>query len=214
MTRKRTRRRVLPLCNPIVMAIEGAAITDTKALDKIRLSELTSLEAFRTGTATKHDWRVCADFLNVQEQLCRTGVGPEALDACLTAQAALGAVQDRSKRLDGRLVLAGPELNALREALEFMDLQRSSISRGRLEEASAKDSGSHSRRASADVKVYVLMQEGTPCEAMTCEMKFQLRPRRKVLSAPKPRVLDQGSAGGSAALNARRRLGSTRRCMG
>jgi hypothetical protein len=109
MSRKRTRRKVYQLVNPITHAIAGACITDTAALDKIRLSELTSLEAFRTGHATKHDWRVLADMLNVSETLARDGIGPEAMGANLSAQEALGAVQDRSKQHNGRRVrVRGP----------------------------------------------------------------------------------------------------------
>lgn len=152
--RKQTRRKHYALVNPIAHAIAGAAITDTKTLDKLRLAELTSLEAFRIGQATKHDWRACADMLNVQETLVGMGIGPEALDACLKAQDALGAVQDRSKGIGGRLVLTGPELQALREAYEYADLQRSAISRSRLEEAIRK-TAARIASAAPGVKVYV-----------------------------------------------------------
>jgi hypothetical protein len=154
MSRKRTRRKVYQLVNPITHAIAGACITDTAALDKIRLSELTSLEAFRTGHATKHDWRVLADMLNVSETLARDGIGPEAMGANLSAQEALGAVQDRSKQHNGRLVLTGPELQALRDAFEYADLQRSSISRSRLEDA-IRRTAARIASAHTSVKVYI-----------------------------------------------------------
>jgi hypothetical protein len=152
--RKRTRRNHYPLVDCVAHALTGAAITDTKALDKIRLSELSALESFRTGAATKHDWRVLADLCNVQESMCDMGIGPEALPACLAAQEALGACQDRSKKHGGRLVFTGPELQAMREAYEYADVQRASISRSKFEQA-IKRTADRIRSAASCVKVYV-----------------------------------------------------------
>lgn len=45
MSRKHCRRNVWPLVNPVAMAIEGAAITDTAILDSVRMTELQALEA-------------------------------------------------------------------------------------------------------------------------------------------------------------------------
>lgn len=154
MSRKRTRRKVLPLVNPLVHAMEGAAITDTEALDKLRLMELMALEAFARGQATRNDWRTLADCLNVSETLSRDGVGPEALQANQQAQEALGACQERSKRHGGRLLFTGPELQAMRAAYEWADLQRSSVSRSRLERA-IRATADRIRSAARDIKVFV-----------------------------------------------------------
>lgn len=154
MTRKHTRRKVWPLVNPLVHAMQGAAITDTADLDRLRLLELCALDAFARGAATKDDWRTLADFLNVQEQLCRDGIGPEAAQSNATAQEALGAVQARSKRHAGKLLFTGPELTAMRDAYEYLDLQRSSISRSRLELA-IRRTADRIRSAAADVKVFI-----------------------------------------------------------
>ena len=54
--KKRTRRKVYPRVNTIARAMEGAAITDATTLDKVRLRELSAVESFRTGTATRADW--------------------------------------------------------------------------------------------------------------------------------------------------------------
>jgi len=152
--RKRTRRKVYPLVNPIQHAIAGAAITDTKILDTVRTLELSALEALRTGHATKEDWRTLADCLNVSETMARDGIGPEAIGANLAAQEALGAIQERSKKLDGRLVVTGPELQALRDGFEYADLQRSSISRHRYEQA-VKKTADRIRSAAPAVKVFI-----------------------------------------------------------
>lgn len=46
MTRKHCRRKVYPLVNPIARAMEGAAITPDNLLDKLRLQELSAIDAF------------------------------------------------------------------------------------------------------------------------------------------------------------------------
>lgn len=102
--KKRTRRKVYLLANPIALAIEGAAITDASALDKLRLRELSAVESFRTGKATREDWMSLADMLNICETLAKDGIGPEAMDPCQKAQDALGAAKDRLDK-HGRLLL-------------------------------------------------------------------------------------------------------------
>ena len=153
MSRKQTRRKRYDLVNPIVHAMTGAAITDTAALDKLRIRELAALEAFRTGAATRQEWMDVADFLNISETLARSGVGPEALEPCLRAQEALGAIHDRFTRT-GKLGTSGQELQALREAYEYADLQRSSISRSAYEDA-IRRTANRIRSAHPSVKVMV-----------------------------------------------------------
>lgn len=151
--RKRTKRKVWALCNPISMAIEGAAITDAKALDEIRMVELTSIESFRIGRATENDWRVIADMVNLAEWMARNGIGPEVLPVAAAAEAALIASQARFKAT-GRLGLDGPGLTAVRELEAYLDLQRSSISRSALENAITKVEN-RIRSAPHDLKVLI-----------------------------------------------------------
>jgi hypothetical protein len=136
--RKRTHRTVRPLINPILHAMEGASITPSNVLDKLRVRELTAIEAFRTGRATKQEWMDMADMLNICETLASEGIGPEALEVCERAQQALADVHARYFGKHGSLTLTGPELQALREAYEYADLQRQSISRARYELAIRK----------------------------------------------------------------------------
>jgi hypothetical protein len=136
--RKHTRRKVWPLVNTLTHAIAGAAITDTVSLDKLRLRELSAIEAFRTGNAGKQEWLDIADLLNICETLSTDGIGPEALEPCQKAQEALQAAHARYFGKAKTLTLTGPELQALRDSYEFHDLQRQSISRSRYEQAIQK----------------------------------------------------------------------------
>lgn len=138
MTRKRTHRRVWATnINPVAHAIAGAAITDPARLDRLRMLELSAIEAFRAGRATVEDWKAMADMNNVAETLARSGIGPEVLEACAAAERALDAAHDRFKR-HGTIGRAAGEYEALRSLYEFHDLQRQSISRSEYEKAIQK----------------------------------------------------------------------------
>ncbi len=132
--RKHTRRKVYALTNPIIIAMEGAAITNTALLDKLRMRELSAIESFRTGTATKHDWMALADMSNLCETMASDGIGPEAMEPCMRAQEALGAAHQRHSET-GRLGVTGPQLQALRDCYAFHDAQRLSVSRSEYERA-------------------------------------------------------------------------------
>lgn len=152
MSRKKCRRKVWALIDPIAHAIAGAAITDTASLDKLRMLELSAIEAFAKGRATPDDWRALADMLNVCETMARDGIGPEALEPCTQAQEALGHAHARHKA--GKpLLFTGLELNAVRDSFGYHDLQRSSISRSQYEQAIAK-TANRIRSAHPSLKVY------------------------------------------------------------
>ncbi len=109
--KKRTKRKVYPLFNPIEHAIAGALITDNEILNKFRLLELTSIESFRTGTATRVDWENLARMMNVCEVSAEMGIGAEALPSCQCLQEALIEAQERFKKI-GRYGLSGVGLKA------------------------------------------------------------------------------------------------------
>lgn len=151
--RKHTKRKVWERRNPIAMAIAGAAITDTASLGKLRMKELQALEAFRTGTAAKHDWDAMADLCNLTETMSGMGIGPEALEASQRAQEALGEAHRRHVE-HGRIALSGPELQALRDCYAFHDLQRTSVSRSQYERA-IQTTANRIRSAHPSLKVFV-----------------------------------------------------------
>ena len=126
--RKKKYRKVYSLVNPIVHAIEGAAVTDEKTLDYLREKELKAIEAFRTGAAGEQDWRVISEFCNLAESMACDGIGPEALAATNAAQEALKEAHERFVRT-GKMGTTGPGLTAFKDAYEYHDLQRQSVGR-------------------------------------------------------------------------------------
>lgn len=134
MSRKRCVRKVWRLVNPIQHAIEGARITSVEDRNKLLIRELASLDAFTRGQATLRDWSDLVNVNNLAQTMAGMGVGPEVMPYCHQAEEALHEAAKRFQNL-GRMGLSGPGLNALREVIEYHDLQRASIPRSQYEEA-------------------------------------------------------------------------------
>lgn len=133
MTKKRTKRKIWALLDPIQHALIGAAITPRKTLDKLRFLEYSALDAITKGKGTIQDWRTLVDVLNLSEVMAKGGVGPEVLPICEKAQEALhkAAMRYQSTLQMG---LDGVGIQTVRELLEYADLQQASISRAEFEQ--------------------------------------------------------------------------------
>jgi hypothetical protein len=130
--RKRTKRKVWNLIDPLTHALVGAAITQRDKLDKLRLLEYSALDALIKGSGTVQDWRTLVDVLNLSEMMGKNGVGPEVLPICQTAQESLHKAAMRYQETM-RMGLDGQGIQAIRDLIEFADLQQGSISRSEFE---------------------------------------------------------------------------------
>jgi hypothetical protein len=131
--RKRTKRKVWALIDPLTHAITGAAITQRDKLDKLRMLEYSALDAITKGQGTIHDWRTLVDVLNLSETMARNGIGKdEVLPVCQKAQEALhqAALRFQSTK---RMGLSGEGIQSIRDLIQYADLQQSSISRSEFE---------------------------------------------------------------------------------
>ncbi len=131
--RKRTKRKVWALIDPLTHALTGAAITQRDKLDKLRMLEYSALEAMTKGNGTVTDWRTLVDVLNLSETIARCGVGKdEVLPVCEKAQKALheAAVRFQSSN---RMGLSGEGIQSIRDLIQYADLQQSSIPRADFE---------------------------------------------------------------------------------
>ena len=126
--KKRCKRKVWALVNPITHAIAGAAIITDDVIQGLRTRELSAIEAFRAGKAGLQEWSDLVALMNVAEHMAFNGVGPEAKP---TLHEAHGHLIDAAKRYEStkRMGLTGPGLQCMREMYEWHDLQRKSISR-------------------------------------------------------------------------------------
>ena len=130
--RKRTKRKIWNLIDPITHAIVGAAITHRDKLDKLRMLEYSALESITKGNGTVSDWRVLVDVLNLSEMMGKNGVGPEVLPICQKAQESLHKAAMRYQETM-QMGLDGEGIKSCRDLIEYADLQQSSISRSEFE---------------------------------------------------------------------------------
>jgi hypothetical protein len=130
--RKKTKRKHWNLIDPIQHGIIGAAITPRQTLDKLRFLEYSALDAITKGMGTVQDWRSLVDVLNLSEIMGKSGVGPEVLPICAKAQEGLHKAAMRFQET-GKMGLDGPSISAIRDLIEYADLQQSSISRSEFE---------------------------------------------------------------------------------
>lgn len=131
--RKKSKYRPRPvLRNPIEYVKEGLAVTPDDDLNKLRIRELASLEAFRTGNATLADWNNLKAMMNIAETMARDGLGIEVLSVCMQAQDHLIESARRFERIH-KMGASGPALQCWRDLYEYHDLQRTSITRAEYE---------------------------------------------------------------------------------
>ena len=135
--RKRTKRQQWKLIDPLRHAMLGAAITESRVLDKLRIRELAALDAMSKGMGTIVEWQELADMMNICEVMASQGIGPEALPHCEQAQQALTEAAKRFEKTK-RMGLSGLGLKAIREVYEYHDLQRSSVPRSVYEQMIVK----------------------------------------------------------------------------
>jgi hypothetical protein len=130
--RKRTKRKVWNLLDPLAHAIVGAAITPRPTLDKLRFLEYSALDAITKGMGTIQDWRTLVDVLNLSEVMGKAGIGPEVLPVCAKAQEALHKAALRYEETK-KMGLDGLGIQAIRDLIAYADLQQASISRSEFE---------------------------------------------------------------------------------
>ena len=133
MSRKKCKRRIWSTnINPVAHAIAGAAVSEKQALDKLRLCELSAIDAMTKGMGTTEDWRWLADVCNIAETMAKSGIGPEVLPYCEEVQKALLEAAERYQST-GKMGLSGVGISKVKELWEFHDLQRTSIARSEYE---------------------------------------------------------------------------------
>lgn len=131
--RKRCKRKVWSTAiDPVAHAIAGAAITDRASLNKLRAKEYAALDEFVHGRGTLDHWKTLTDLLNLSEMMAKLGIGIEVLDACQKAQDALINAGKRYEKT-GKFGFDGLGIQAIRDLIEYADLQQSSIPRSQLE---------------------------------------------------------------------------------
>ena len=130
MSRKQCKRKHYATTgfDAVEHAISGARVVDQKSLDLLTMRDLTSLEAIVHGKGGVQEWWDLTGSLNICETMARNGIGQEALPDCATAQQEL---KNSAQRYETSKVMGftGIGIKAIRNMLEYHQLQRQSISR-------------------------------------------------------------------------------------
>lgn len=126
--RKRTKRKIYDKVCPITHAIVGASITDEESLNFLRKIENDSYEAFRTGKATKRDWNNINTVAQHAESMAEANIGPEVMVVVKIAEMHLIETRERFERT-GKMGATGLCLQAMKELIEYHELQRTSVAR-------------------------------------------------------------------------------------
>ena len=130
--RKKCKRKVWKLINPIKHAIDGASICTDETLAPLQTRELAAIEAFRIGKATIQEWSDIVNMMNVTEHMAFRGVGPEAKQCCHDVYLHLIAAAKRYKTTR-KMGTTGEGLQCFRDLYEWHNLQRTAVSRSEYE---------------------------------------------------------------------------------
>jgi len=106
----------------------GAAITDEESLEILRKKERGSMEAFRSGDATKHDWNNINAVVRLAESMADAGIGPEVMVHAKIAEMHLLDAHQRYMRI-GKMGSTGPGLQSFQDIIEYHELQRTAVAR-------------------------------------------------------------------------------------
>ena len=150
--RKRTKRKVWSLVNPIIHAAEGASLTPEHLLNPLRMGELQSIEALRTGEGRLEHWNTIKQMHGICETMAKEGIGPEALESCAVLQEELIEMARRFEKL-GRFVVTARALQAMRDVYDYHDLQRQSIPRATYDRMIALETARMKSRAPGVVEL-------------------------------------------------------------
>ena len=123
--REKAYRQKPKLANPVAYAIEGqslAGLTHPDTLMRSRVLNHDALEAIRLGKGTYEHLNLLVNAVNMAMGLCRVGIGAEFNE---DIGRALDAMHDMAHRWQdkGSMAFTGPELAAMRVALDLHDQQ-------------------------------------------------------------------------------------------
>lgn len=129
MTRKRTRRTMHPLINPIEMAVHRVAKLSPAQRVELLAAGRHALEALGRGQGSVATWQQFADVLNIAEALAELQIAGNLASTIAHAQSALAALMDRVRAGRGWTLYAA-ELTALREGHWLYGVQLDHCSAG------------------------------------------------------------------------------------
>lgn len=127
----RRSKRYVAAMTPLALAIRNAATAPKQARNTLELSDLSTLDSIVHGKGRLSDFRYLVDVCNLCEVLAKDFKigGDEVLASVKAAETAFLSCAARIETT-GKIGFSGPELQAVREMLEWAQAQREAASRG------------------------------------------------------------------------------------
>jgi hypothetical protein len=133
-TGHRQKRKIWPLVNPITVAMDGAARLSQQQIAAALQSASRAVGLLQFGGFGADHWRALADAFNVAEALAGLNIANDHADKFQAAQDALAFIHARYK-FRSTWGAQGPELQAIKDALEIHTIQLRYASQSELDRA-------------------------------------------------------------------------------
>lgn len=147
-------------------ALAGVHTLPMECVERVMAQVNDALTAFKRRTATREDWNMLVQCLNVAEGLAALHIGPNLLPDFLRAQMMLQRIALRMADT-GSNACKAPELAAITQALAMYRIQLRLCSQGELSRALAKVKAMHNNGGMNEVAhLYTLMVDhAAPAES-------------------------------------------------
>ncbi len=109
--------------NVLSTVFGGMAGTHMDHLRTLQVKNHLALAEMAQGRGNREQWNLIVGAINIANVMCEQGIGREFRQQVLDARDAMLEVGKRAVRNEDRFVFTGPELCAVREALECHDAQ-------------------------------------------------------------------------------------------
>jgi hypothetical protein len=109
--------------NVLSTVFGGMAGTHMDHLRTLQVKNHLALAEMAQGRGNREQWNLIVGAINIANVMCEQGIGREFRQQVLDARDAMLEVGKRAVRNADRFVFTGPELCAVREALECHDAQ-------------------------------------------------------------------------------------------
>ena len=105
----------------------GMGHTHIEHLRTLQVKNHLALTEMAQGRGNRAQWDLLIGAINIGNVMCEQGIGDEFRQVMIGARDAMLAVAKRALKSDDRFVFTGPELCAIREAIETHDAQLENI---------------------------------------------------------------------------------------
>ena len=113
--------------NVLSTVFGGMSGTHLDHLRTLQVKNHLALAEMAQGRGNRAQWDLIVGAINIANVMCEQGIGDEFRQATIAARAAMLAVAKRALKNEDRFVFTGPELCAVREAMECHDAQLENV---------------------------------------------------------------------------------------